>query len=185
MVNFLTKEKFIKLSANNKKYWSLRRWQYMSVVVNMLKNSVFSSVLEIGTNGIKILEDSKVLDFVEGSIIEEYKEVVFDFTGVDYNHDITKIPWPFKSGEFDFIIALQVFEHLDENRIIQKHVFDECLRVSNNLIISIPFGWKTDDKYHRNITDKDVIKWSSGRLPKQCQIVGKGRKYKIYHFEMQ
>lgn len=34
--------------------------------------------------------------------------------GVDVVHDLNIIPWPFKDEEFDFIIAEDVLEHLDD-----------------------------------------------------------------------
>jgi SAM-dependent methyltransferase len=50
-------------------------------------------------------------------------------------HDVTRKPWPFKDCEYDLVVALNVFEHLDNK---QSRAFREVMRITRHAILTVP-----------------------------------------------
>jgi hypothetical protein len=156
-----------------KGYWKgqQRRWDYISIVLNILREAAPRSVLEIGNCGLPLTSISDTMDL--------YKR--FYRKKLTYHQSATKTPWNIPDKKYDFVIALQVFEHLDNKRIKQIDVFNECCRVGNNVIISIPFKWKFSKfSDHGNIDDSLILRWALQRLWYFEKVVGTIRKRKIY-----
>jgi hypothetical protein len=153
-MNYLTQKDFF-YKCKTLKYWKGQesRWNYLSSVVNMAKEITPESILELGSMGVSIADVSHTMDIVP-------------IPGINYLFNATETPWPISDKVYDIFIALQVFEHLDDKRILQRKVFDEAARVAKNIIISVPFMWKkTRLKNHIGINDKTVLCWASGKEP--------------------
>jgi hypothetical protein len=117
------------------------RWSYFSEVVNFLKGKDrFKKILELGPLNFPICKDSDTVDIVG--------EPTFNF-------DLNNRHWPFK--HYDLIIALQVLEHLED----QKHAFQEIKRLSDFAIISLPYKWKTKVLSHNGIDEEVIKKWTN------------------------
>jgi hypothetical protein len=151
MLRFLEKEGYDKIiNERSEKYWkkNVTRWKYMEKCIEIMKRYNPSKVLEMGTNGISLCLDSQTI-----GIDNKHKE--------DFFHDATIAPWPFKDKEYDFFVALQVFEHFDNKRKKQITAFNEAKRISKNILLSLPYNMKSNE-IHKNIDDDVVYTWSSG-----------------------
>jgi SAM-dependent methyltransferase len=62
----------------------------------------------------------------------------WDYTHLDFNCDITKIPC--KSSEFDVIILTEVLEHLPEPYLAVKEL-NRILKRKGKLYLTVPQGW--------------------------------------------
>jgi SAM-dependent methyltransferase len=90
--------------------------------------------------------------------------------------DINNVPFPLKDNQFDFSVALQVWEHLDN----QQNAFKELYRISKNIILSFPYKWKsTKCNRHYNITDEKINEWTCNLPYNEYFIIGKKHKRKI------
>jgi len=149
-----------KALATNEKYWLKsywKRWEYQSVVVDMLNQLDINSILEAGTMGIPLALDGCTLD-------------INDKTKPTYIHDLTEFPYPFRDKEFDMFVALQVWEHIGDN---QHRAFKEVCRIAKNIILSFPYKWKAGSACHLGI-DKDVIKkWTEIEPDEIVQVKGR------------
>jgi hypothetical protein len=151
-MKYITENEFKKKCEKYPKYWKPSRWSYMKHCIEIMKRYNPSKVLEMGTNGISLCLDSQTIGMKDN----------FDYFNYDFFHDATIAPWPFKDKEYDFFVALQVFEHFDENRKKQIIAFNEAKRISKNILLSLPYNWDRTDKYHTLINDEIVYTWSSG-----------------------
>ena len=59
-----------------------------------------------------------------------------ELPGVDVAHNIEKLPLPFRGGEFDEILALDVLEHVDYPRILKD--LHRILAPGGRLIVRVP-----------------------------------------------
>ncbi len=122
-----------------------RRWEYIAVVMDMLKEIKPDTSIEMGCWGIPCISDSVTVDNVR--IDNTYPQRLLD-------GDIT--PYPFKTGEFDVFIALQVFEHLRH----KEEAFREAKRVAGNVILSLPYNITGDvGNDHVGIGDAEIERW--------------------------
>lgn len=158
---YLTRESFLKkVEASGSKYWQEGknyRWQYMSYVIDRLREICpdDSKLIEAGTSGMPLSDKS---------FLYEYPE---------YNLDVT----PFKikdariiSHEFDAFVALQVWEHLDN----QERAFKEVMRISKSAILSFPYMWpkgKGHDARHVGIDDIKIKQWTCGVKPEKTKLI--------------
>lgn len=65
---------------------------------------------------------------------------------IDIAHDLNTLPWPWKDGSFDQIVASSVFEHLTIDLVM---ALDECwriLRPKGSLRVKVPH-WRHDNAY--------------------------------------
>lgn len=164
---FLTKEKYFNLAneLNDGIHWSTMepRWRYHSAAVDVLKENGIdknSKVLEIGTMGIKIFENSTTMNYIEK----------WDFPGKspDIVHDIRNIPWPVKNKAYDWAIALRVLQHVPGK---QEECFNEMKRIAKNILIVVPPKYKLHNG--KGITTEDFIKYNNGSKPNIVKKIGK------------
>lgn len=120
------------------------RWSYYSKIINISKEIRPRTILEIGSNGFNLINESSTLE-----LEKQYN--------ADFYWDITKTPWPFDDKQFDLVIALQVWEHLGCS---QREAFIELKRVSKNAILSFPYKWLVGDTNHYNITKNIINFWT-------------------------
>jgi hypothetical protein len=132
--------KQISVYGADTKHWKEAegRWDYHNKTGNLLQDIKFKRVLEVGTMGVKIWNDSDNLEF------DSSKEWTMP-KKVKYNHDLNIIPYPIKDKEYDVFIALRVFHHFRKDFIIES--FKEWERVANHIIIAMP------DTFNMNIID--------------------------------
>lgn len=86
---------------------------------------------------------------------------------------------PFKDGEFDLVIALDVLEHIDQDRLSLDE-WSRVLKKSGNLVVTVPaynFLWSGHDaslhhkrRYTRNRLDWDLNKSSFAKLKNSYMI---------------
>ena len=165
-MSYLSESEFIKKTKGNP-YWKKgkeKRWAYMSYVIDILKEYKPEKILEAGTEGVPLNSNSLFIVFPG--------ENAFQNSGIP--HDLNQIPYPFKDKEFDFFVALQVWEHL-ENQIVS---FNEVKRISKNIILSLPYKWhKKVGDCHNDIDDNVVLKWASDIEPTSSKQIGNRKVY--------
>lgn len=164
-MEFLTKEEYFK-KANEFKYWRKsrnERWKYMSVVLDELKKHNPNSILEAGTNALPLSKDSYILSLREYELVNK--------NGIIHNLD--DFPYPFEDKQFDFFVALQVWEHIKE----KQKAFQEICRISENVILSFPYKWGKSHKDHGNIDDETIRKWTNNLEPTYTKLVAKRKIY--------
>jgi ubiquinone/menaquinone biosynthesis C-methylase UbiE len=93
----------------------------------------------------------------------DYKE---GWTNLDFHknlkcdvvHDMNKFPYPFKDGEFDYVLAKHVIEHLDN---IPK-VMNELWRITKSRgIIEIHVPYYKSFNAFRDVTHRQFFTWDS------------------------
>jgi hypothetical protein len=157
---FLTKSRYLqRVEELEDIYWKRtaeERWKYMQVALHWLVKLNPQSMCEAGTNGMQLNTLSTVL--------------------LDYPlFDLNQIPYPFTDKQFDCFVALQVWEHLKE----QKKAFTEAKRISKNIILSVPYLWTSKmTRYtnHRDIGRRTIKEWAGGIPPTRFKIVGEKSK---------
>jgi predicted O-methyltransferase YrrM len=160
-MSYLTIEKYNETARLNP-YW-VGRWPYLSEVVNIAKTLPCEKVLEIGTMDLRVVNNSDVID-----IVDRGNNIVWD---------ITKTPWPIKDKQYDLLIALQVWEHLEGKQI---EAFKEAMRVSNYSILSFPYKMEIGDAMHVGIDRDQIRKWIMCTDP--IKVVEVGQRI-IYVFD--
>lgn len=153
-MNTMTIEDYNELVAGPKGSWYDGRWSYYEPVINLVNEISFNSAIEIGPGGHTIVKNSDILVVPEddfwGRPTKGFGKVI--------EHNATERPWPIKDKQYDLLIALQVWEHLDNK---QSRCFREAMRVSKAVILSFPYLWdcpKDNANYpeHHDI-DKELI----------------------------
>jgi SAM-dependent methyltransferase len=164
-MNYLTENELRELSKGSSIYWKTwhQRWGYMSYVIEQLKKHDPKKILEAGANGVPLCKDSVELALKECEITNKK----------GYMQDLNQIPYLFDDKEFDFFVALQVWEHLSE----PVKAFNEIKRISKNIILSLPYMWNTPGNCHHGIDDSTVLQWSSGLLFSYAKLI---RARKVY-----
>ena len=150
---YLTKETFLqKVEASGSKYWQegkVYRWQYMEYAISELKRLNPKYIAEAGASGIPLNDISDELDYPE--------------------FDLNKTPYLFSDKVVDCFVALQTWEHLDN----QSEAFKEVMRISHNAILSFPYMWTWGDKRHKGITRDIINKWTCNVKPTREKIINK------------
>ena len=161
-MSYLTRETFLKkVAASGSKYWQEGknyRWQYMSYVIDILREMFPNGgrFCEAGASGILLYEDSCNFEYPQ--------------------HDLNKIPYRILGGHvipdnfFDCFVALQVWEHLDN----QERAFKEVMRISKSAILSFPYMWpkgKGHDARHVGIDDIKIKQWTCGVKPEKTKLI--------------
>jgi hypothetical protein len=155
---YLTRETFLKkVDESGSKYWQEGknyRWQYMSYVIDILKEICpdDSKLIEAGTSGMPLSDKS---------FLYEYPEYNLDITPYRINGE------RIKTHEFDCFVALQVWEHLDN----QSAAFQEVMRISKSAVLSFPYKWTWGDARHKGIDGKKIEKWTCGVVPESIKII--------------
>jgi hypothetical protein len=162
---YLTHETFLKkVAASGSKYWQEGknyRWQYMSYVIDILKEICpdDTKLIEAGTSGMPLSDQSYLYEYPA--------------------HDLNVIPFHLKTdggsvfipeNYFDCFVALQVWEHLDN----QERAFKEVMRISKSAILSFPYMWpkgKGHDARHVGIDDIKIKQWTCGVKPEKTKLI--------------
>ena len=141
------------------------RWEYFSKVIELIKNEDIKTVLEIGPAQHPIVKDCSVMikpeDDMWGRPEKELSKQIL--------HDATEKPWPIKDKQYDLLIALQVWEHLDNK---QSRAIREVMRVSKMAILSFPYMWdcpKDSRNYpaHHMIDEELIGDWTLNIKPEK------------------
>lgn len=135
MKKFLTKESFLqqreKFQNKDDVHWktSIERWEYHEKTIDIVKELNHSKILEAGTMGIQICEQSDSIDL---NLPESFWPLHYNPT---YNHDLRKIPWPIEDKFYDVFIALRVFQYFIDT---PKICLEESFRIANTIILALP-----------------------------------------------
>lgn len=161
----MTFEEFDALLNGPMGRWYAGRWDYYGPVIDMVKGIAPTSVLEIGPGKQTLVKQCDVMVKPE----DDYWGKPERNIGMLYAHDATEKPWPIADKKYDLVIALQVWEHLDNK---QSRAFREAMRISRMAILSFPFMWncpKDNANYpQHHLIDKELIgDWTLNIAPKQ------------------
>lgn len=162
-------------------YWSDTlhiRWGYMKHVVDELTAIAPETALELGTNGISLMDFSDCMDMDKSFIDPE------NAANKVFVLDATHTPWPIADKQYDVFVALQVMEHLSP---AQSQVFSEIQRISRYAIISVPYRWNApNNPSHHNIGDEMIRKWTNHYPPYKIISSGEGNNRRVaycFNFE--
>lgn len=153
---YLTYDKYEKkISELNSKYWNegkKYRWQYIFYTIEQLKQICpdDSKLIEAGTSGMPLSDRSFL-----------YEYPMYDLNVVPYGGI------KFSNKTFDAFVALQVWEHLDN----QSAAFQEVMRIAKSAILSFPYKWTWGDSRHKGITAKKIEQWTCGVVPESIRII--------------
>jgi len=152
-----------KVKQLNLPYWNESykdRWTYMSEAIKILELLNCKNNLEAGVYHLPLNSESFLIDY-------------FVQPGYGIKHDLNKTPYPIADKQFDAAVALQVWEHLDN----QIKAFNEFYRIAKYVILSFPYQWKGVEPKHDNIDDNTVSVWASGKTPIMTKQVGTRKIY--------
>lgn len=152
------------------------RWVYYKEVLTLLQGLSLSTILEIGPGGRPLVKSA--------DLILDPQDKQFGTpapsTGRTIVHDVTRKPWPIADNAYDMVIALQVWEHLDNK---QTRAFRELRRIAKRAILSFPHRWeggkaKFMHRLHRDI-DRELIRdWTLNTPPtKEIEIPRAGPEF--------
>lgn len=159
----LTFEQLEKYALSGKSnYWKegyKYRWKYMYYAIEQARALGAERIIEAGSSGMPLFSDSYLMNYPEYDLnVTPYMTCIEDEIE-------TAVKFPDKM--FDCFIALQVWEHLDN----QAEAFREVMRISKSAILSFPYKWKHGDKRHRNIDDKKISDWTCGIKPVNKKLI--------------
>ena len=114
-----------------------------------------------------------------------YKE---KWVNLDYNKDnksdvywdLNKIPWPFKKGEFNFILMDAILEHLDDPVAILKEL-SRVLKKGGKVQIKVPHF--TSTIAYGDLTHKQFFSYHSLYVPKE-KGVGFNTYFKVLKWKI-
>lgn len=129
--------------------WYQGRWSYYEPVISILNVIAPVTVLEIGPGQFPIMHGEDALVFPEEDQWGYPESALCKI----YKHDITLCPWPFVDKQFDVVIALQVWEHLNGK---QTRCFRELKRIGKKAILTFPYEWDVP-RNHPNFRDHYMI----------------------------
>lgn len=164
-MELMTRDDFDALLEGPQRKYYMGRWEYFSVVLGIIQHLDVTTVLELGPGYMPIVRDADIMLGPEEDHFGRPKNV----RGKTIVHDATIKPWPIQDKAYDLLVALQVFEHLDNK---QSRAFREVMRVSKRAILSFPYSWQGGDpkwmhRLHRNIDGELIRDWTLGRKPLQ------------------
>lgn len=162
----MTYEDYQKLLGGKLGKYYEGRWEYFKEVIEIIKNENIKSVLEIGPAQEPIVKNCDVMVKPEDDMWGKPENKFFKECLV---HDATESPWSISDKQYDLVIALQVWEHLEDK---QKQAFQEVMRVSKMAIMSFPYMWdcpKDSRNYpaHHLIDEKIIGDWTLNIKPEK------------------
>ncbi len=149
------------------KYWN-KRWEYLEKVAKYILDINPITILEIGPHDKTLCIESDIMD-----INEKLNPL--------YLHNASSIPYPIKNKQYDMVIALQVWEHLNN----QLLAFKEVKRIANYAVLSFPYLWKHPhkDNCHYNITKEIINEWTNNENFLEELIIGNPKRLiRFYKF---
>lgn len=166
-MTWLTHKTFIdRVEKSNSNYWKegkVYRWEYMSYVIEQARTLGGNKIIEAGASGMPLNDESFLFDLPFYDLNKPFPDIL---TPVDAYHN-----------RYDIFIALQVWEHLDN----QASAFQEVMRISKSAILSFPYKWKHGDSRHRNIDDEKISAWTCGVEPISIKHI-KNRVVYVWRF---
>jgi len=162
-LDFLTYKQYKERIKKSKEYWQsyLLRWYYHKQVIDILKRSNTNNpkkVLELGTMGVTIVTNSDTMDYDEKFNFPDMKPT--------YPHDARSLPWPIEDKQYEWFVALRVFQHLYP---FQKECFKEATRIAKNVIILVPNEYPSDKGV--GISLEQFVKWNDDIPPTIVECV--------------
>ena len=138
IVRFLDKTAYEKKKKKIKNHytgtnWDGDRWYYhkeVSKIAEKLDIDSPSDVLELGSLGMQIVENSDTMDYDK-----HWKMQGIEST---YNWDVRETPWPVEDNRYKLLISLRVWQHLGE---YQEIALKEAMRISEYVLLVIPFTY--------------------------------------------
>ncbi|MFW6225773.1 MAG: class I SAM-dependent methyltransferase [bacterium] len=167
-----------KVNKLNDKYWNSsfkKRWVYMQSVIDEIKNINPESILEIGAYKINYTDISDNMDISKKNID------IDNLNNKKYIQNASEIPWEIEDKYYDLVIICQVFEHLSPN---QFNVFNEIIRISKNVIITIPWKWHKPGNIHHDINEKHLIEWFGEKHKPYIEKLIDNRLMLCYNFSI-
>lgn len=161
----MTHEDYRQLLGGELGHYYRGRWEYFKEVIEIIQGQEVDSVLEIGPGQEVIVKDCDIMvkpeDDMWGQPKENYSKI--------YKHNATEKPWPIKDKQYDLLVALQVWEHLDNK---QSRAFREVMRVARMAILSFPYMWdcpKDSRNYpaHHLIDEELIGDWTLNIQPEK------------------
>lgn len=179
MIETMTYEEFIRITELPYGGYYTGRWAYISEVISMIEEIQPKSILELGPSKHPIAKGSDIMIKKGGDKWSEPD----DWAGFKYYHDAVVKPWPVMDKAYDLFLGLQVWEHLDNKQAL---AFREAVRVSKNIILSLPYKWDCLDeaeqyRSHHMIDEEVINDWTMGikpdriiRIPRTGERTSKG-----------
>jgi hypothetical protein len=179
MKGLMTHEDFQKLLKGDLGRYYEGRWEYFKEVIELIKSEKIESALEIGPAQETIIKGCDIMLKPGEDMWGRPKTKAPN----EYLHDATEKPWPIKDKQYDLLIALQVWEHLDNK---QSRAFREVMRVAKTAIFSFPYMWdcpKDSRNYpaHHMIDEELIGDWTLNikpekiiKIPRTGQEISKG-----------
>lgn len=161
----MTIDDYNELLSGPKGDWFNGRWFYYETVANLVKDLDCESVIEIGPGGHTIVRNCDIMVIPEddfwGRPQKHYHRMI--------KHNATEKPWPIADKQYDLLIALQVWEHLDSK---QSRAFREVMRIAKSAILSFPYMWdcpQDNSNYpEHHMIDKELIgDWTLNIMPEK------------------
>lgn len=169
MPHYLTFNDFRRAEKANP-YWA-GRWPYLDAAIRVLReHAPIGQVLELGANGLPLVAEADTMDLNP------------DLPGLTYVHDVKQIPWPIAAKNYDTFIALQVWEHLEDQ---QQAAFREVVKISRRALLSFPFEWEfpASDDPHRMISSETIAQWTCSVKPVSRTMVHTPIKRLVLFFD--
>lgn len=174
-VSYLSKEEYTAITKRLQGgHWTPgtveNRWDYHSKTIELIKKFNIknaSDVLEMGTMGVRCVNNSDTIDYTE--------RWGFEGKSPTYVHDARAIPWPIKDKQYEVFVALRVFQHLTPN---QKECVKEAMRVAKKVIIVVPPNYNVKKlPESRGITYKNFVQFLDGIHPNHFVQTASGQLY--------
>jgi len=165
MIDLISNDDFKKLLESSHEAYNTGRWEYYKEVIHIIPKLEIENVLELGPGFLPIVKTSDIMLSPEEDQFGKPNDVI----GKVFVHDATKKPWPILNKQYDLLIALQVWEHLDNK---QTRAFREVKRVAKRAILSFPYEWtggeqKPSHRAHRDIDKELISDWTLNIPPRE------------------
>ena len=110
ILDLMTNQDFEELLKGSAGLYYEGRWSYFSEVIDIVKGQGdVNKVLEIGPSFLPVVKDCDIMIKPEADAWGRPSIKA----PIEYIHDATIVPWPIKEKEYDILVALQVWEHLE------------------------------------------------------------------------
>jgi hypothetical protein len=127
---FLTKEKYLEriqeINVKNK-HWddrSDRRWVYHEAAIDVMRERGCTGakhVLEFGSAGMEIVPGSDTFDI----------NTSWTYEGMNptYLRNMRSLPWPIQDKQYEWAVALRVFQHLTKDQELLSLARSEAIKI--------------------------------------------------------
>jgi SAM-dependent methyltransferase len=169
MIDLMTYEDYKMLLSGEAGTYYRGRWEYFKEVIALIQPLSLSTILEIGPGYLPLVKNADLLLHPQ----DDHFGKPGDCPGKIIIHDVTVKPWPIDDRAYDLVIALQVWEHLDNK---QPRAFRELKRITKRAILSVPYQWvggmeKPMHRLHRDIDRELIADWTLNIPPQREMII--------------